>query len=72
MGVLGNLFGSVTARMVRLAVVAGVLLCAYLFVVEPAVQKTGDALHSGERRLVHCFKHSHQDVAGLARCTRRF
>jgi Tfp pilus assembly protein PilO len=72
MGVLRNLFGSVTRRMVRLAVVASILFCAYLFVVKPAIEKTGDAFHSGERHLVRCFKHNHQDVARLERCTRRF
>jgi hypothetical protein len=72
MDVLRNLFGNVTSGIVRLAVAAGILLCAYLFVIEPAIQKTGDAFHSGERHLVHCFKHSHQDVARLERCTRRF
>lgn len=72
MGVLRNLFGNVTRRMVRLAVIAGILFCTYLFIVKPAIQKTGDTLHSGERHLVHCFKHDHQDIARLERCTRRF
>jgi hypothetical protein len=72
MGVLRNLFGNVARRTIRLAVVAGILLCAYLFVVKPAIRKTGDTLHSGERHLVQCVKRNHQDVARLERCTRRF
>ena len=72
MGVLRNLFGNLTSGIVRLGVAVGILLCAYLFVVKPAIQKTGDTLHSGERHLVHCFKHNHQDIARLERCTRRF
>jgi hypothetical protein len=46
MGILRNLFGSVTSGIVRLAVVAGVLFLCYLFIVKPVLQKTGEAFHS--------------------------
>jgi hypothetical protein len=72
MGILRGLLGGLVWRIVRLAIVAGILFCAYLFVVKPAIQKTGDTFHSGERHLVNCFKHNHQDIAKLERCTKRF
>jgi hypothetical protein len=72
MGFLRNLVGNLTARAIRLGVAAGILVCAYLFIVKPAIENTGRTIHSGERHLVHCFKHNHQDVARLERCTRRF
>lgn len=68
MGFLGNL----TARVIRLALAAAILVCAYLFIVEPALQRAGHAIHSGERRLVECVKHANQDVEKIERCTRRF
>ncbi len=46
MDILRNLFGSVTNGIVRLAVAAGILFCAYLFIVKPVLKTTSDAIHS--------------------------
>jgi len=72
MGILRNLLGSVTSRLIRLAVAAGILFCAYLFIVKPALRTTGEAFHSGGQRLIHCIEHAHQDTGKLERCARRF
>ena len=44
MDILRNLFGSVTSGIIRLAVTAGVLFLAYLFIVKPVLQTTSDAI----------------------------
>jgi hypothetical protein len=44
MDLLRNLFGNVTARIVRLGVAAGVLFLCYLF--KPVLKTTTDAIHS--------------------------
>jgi hypothetical protein len=46
MDVLRNLFGNVTSGLIRLAVAAGILFCAYLFIVKPVLHTTEDAFHS--------------------------
>ena len=46
MDVLRNLFGNVTSGIIRLAVAAGILFCAYLFIVKPVLKETHDAIHS--------------------------
>jgi hypothetical protein len=43
MDVLRNLFGNVTSGIVRLAVTAGILFCAYLFIVKPVLDTTETA-----------------------------
>jgi predicted PurR-regulated permease PerM len=44
MDVLRNLFGNVTSGIVRLAVAAGILFCAYLFIVKPVLDTTNNAI----------------------------
>lgn len=46
MDVLRNLFGNVTSGIIRLAVAAGILFCAYLFIVKPVLKTTNDAIQS--------------------------
>jgi len=41
--VLRNLFGNVTSGIIRLAVAAGILFCAYLFIVKPVLDTTNEA-----------------------------
>jgi hypothetical protein len=44
--ILRNLFGNLTSGVIRLAVAAGILFCAYLFIVKPVLNTTEDAIHS--------------------------
>jgi hypothetical protein len=44
--ILRNLFGNLTSGVIRLAVAAGILFCAYLFIVKPVLQTTTEAIHS--------------------------
>ena len=46
MDILRNLFGNVTSGIIRLAVAAGILFCAYLFIVKPVLDTTDEAFHS--------------------------
>ncbi len=46
MDILRNLFGNVTNGIIRLAVAAGILFCAYLFIVKPVLHTSEEALHS--------------------------
>ena len=46
MDILRNLFGNVTNGIIRLAVAAGILFCAYLFIVKPVLDTTEEAFHS--------------------------
>jgi hypothetical protein len=46
MDILRNLFGNVTNGIIRLAVAAGILFCAYLFIVKPVLNTTEEAFHS--------------------------
>jgi hypothetical protein len=72
MAILRNVFGSLAARIIRLAVTAGILFCAYLFIVKPVLDTTEEAYHSSgldrigkslqdlgpriERQVKHSFK----------------
>lgn len=42
MDVLRNLFGNVTAGIIRLLVTVGILAAVYFFIVNPVLDKTGD------------------------------
>jgi hypothetical protein len=44
MDILRNLFGNVTSGIIRLAVTAGILFCAYLFIVKPVLDTTSEAI----------------------------
>ena len=46
MDILRNLFGNITSGIIRLAVAAGILFCAYLFIVKPVLDTTNEAFHS--------------------------
>jgi hypothetical protein len=46
MDILRNLFGNVTNGIIRLAVAAGILFCAYLFIVKPVLHASEEAFHS--------------------------
>jgi hypothetical protein len=46
MNILGNLFGSLTSGLIRLAVSAGILLLCYLFIVKPVLKTTDEAIKS--------------------------
>jgi hypothetical protein len=46
MDILRNLFGNLTSGIIRLAVAAGILFCAYLFIVKPVLDTTTEAIHS--------------------------
>ncbi len=72
MDILRNLFGNVTSGIIRLAVAAGILFLAYLFIVKPVLKTTDDAIHASgldqigkefrnlgpqiEREVKHSFK----------------
>jgi hypothetical protein len=43
---LRNLFGNLTSGIIRLAVTAGVLFLAYLFIVKPVLDTTNEAIKS--------------------------
>ena len=44
MDILRNLFGNLTSGIIRLAVAAGILFCAYLFIVKPVLDTTNEAI----------------------------
>lgn len=46
MNLLGNLFGSLTSGLIRLAVIAGALFLCYLFIVKPVLKTTDEAIKS--------------------------
>jgi hypothetical protein len=46
MEILRNLFGNVTSGIIRLAVTAGILFLAYLFIVKPVLNTTDHAIDS--------------------------
>jgi len=46
MDLLRNLFGSLTSGIIRLAVTAGVLFLAYLFILKPVLDTTNEAIRS--------------------------
>jgi hypothetical protein len=46
MDLLRNLFGSLASGIIRLAVTAGILFLAYLFIVKPILDTTNEAIRS--------------------------
>lgn len=46
MDILRNLFGSLTAGIIRLLVTVGILAAAYFFIVKPVLKTTNDAIKS--------------------------
>jgi hypothetical protein len=70
-----------TSSIIRLAILAGVLVLAYLLLLKPAIdsgEKTvNHSLHSLEhaaspRRLEHCLKRSEGNVEKMKRCATKF
>ncbi len=62
MDILRNLFGNVTSGIIRLAVAAGILFCAYLFLLKPVLDTANNAIDkSGFNKLGKSFE-SLQDL----------
>ena len=58
MDILRNLFGNVTSGIIRLAVTAGILFCAYLFIVKPVLDTTETAFEeSGINEIGKSLQH---------------
>jgi cell division protein ZapA (FtsZ GTPase activity inhibitor) len=70
-----------TSSIIRLAILAAILVAAYLLLLKPAIdsgeKKVRHTLHSLEKkaspqRLEHCIKHADGDVDKMKRCARLF
>jgi hypothetical protein len=70
-----------TSSIIRLAILAAILLAAYLLLLKPAIdsgeKEVDHTLHSLEKqaspkRLEHCIKHADGDLDKMKRCTRIF
>jgi hypothetical protein len=75
MFVLRTLFGSLFSGILRLAVLASLLVAAYLLLAKPLLDKADDAVkstRSGPQRVLHCVEHSGAEVKRVERCARRF
>jgi hypothetical protein len=51
MDLLRNLFGNLTSGIIRLAVTAGILFLAYLFIVKPVLKTTSDAIKTSNETI---------------------
>jgi hypothetical protein len=58
---LRNLFGNLTSGLIRLAVTAGILFCAYLFIVKPALDTTRDISKEANDSIQRSFRDSGVD-----------
>jgi hypothetical protein len=81
MALLLTPFRWMISSIIRLAIVAALLLAAYLLLLKPAIEsgeKTIDhSVHSLEKaasptRLKHCLVHADGDVKKIKRCATRF
>jgi cell division protein ZapA (FtsZ GTPase activity inhibitor) len=70
-----------TSSIIRLAVLAAILVAAYLLLLKPAIdsgeKSVSHSLHSLEKkaspeRLEHCIKRADGDLDKMKRCTRIF
>lgn len=70
-----------TSSIIRLAILAAILVVAYLLLLKPAIQggeqRVRHTLHSLEKtaspkRLGHCLGHAEGDVGRMKRCARLF
>jgi cell division protein ZapA (FtsZ GTPase activity inhibitor) len=70
-----------TSSIIRLAILAGILVAAYLLLLKPAIdsgeKSVRHTLHSLEqkanpKRLEHCLKHADGDLDKMKRCTQVF
>jgi hypothetical protein len=72
---LRSLFRGITSSILRLAILAGALVLAYLLVAKPLLDSAGDAVKATEsrpRKVIHCIGQSNGDVERIKRCTRHF
>jgi hypothetical protein len=72
---LRALFRSLTSSILRLAILAGVLVLAYVLVAKPLLDSAGEAVKATEsrpRKVIRCIGHSNGDVEQIKRCTKRF
>jgi hypothetical protein len=53
---LRNLFGSLASGIIRLAVTAGILFCAYLFIVKPALETTREISREANDSIQQSFR----------------
>lgn len=51
MDILRNLFGNLSAGIIRLLVAAGILAAAYFFIVKPVLHTTDNAINSANKSL---------------------
>jgi hypothetical protein len=58
---LRNLFGSLASGIIRLAVTAGILFCAYLFIVKPALETTREISREANDSIQQSFEGSGLD-----------
>ena len=70
-----------TSSIIRLAVLAGIIVAAYLLLLKPAIdsgeKSVSHSLHSLEKKaspkhLEHCIKKADGDVDKMKRCARLF
>jgi Tfp pilus assembly protein PilO len=59
MDVLRNLFGNVTAGIIRLLVTVGILAAAYFFIVKPTLETTKDISHEVNGNIQQSLKEAH-------------
>lgn len=55
MDILRNLFGSLSAGIIRLLVAVGILVAAYFFIVKPVLHTTDNAINSANKSLESSF-----------------
>ena|GEM_PF-3449687 len=75
MFLLRTLFRGLTSGILRLVVLAGVLVLAYLLVAKPLLDSANDAVKATEarpKRVIRCIGRAGGDVQRIQRCTRKF
>jgi hypothetical protein len=69
MDILRNLFGNLTSGLIRLAVMAGVLALAYVFIVKPVLKTTDEAFRTTNETLQKSFG-PHADLGDIGKTIR--
>ena len=65
MDILRNLFGNLTAGIIRLLVTVGILAAVYVFVVKPALDTTKEISHEANQSFEKSFQNSGlNDISG--------
>jgi hypothetical protein len=75
MFLLRALFRGLTSSILRLAILAGVLVLAYVLVAKPLLNSANDAVKATEsrpRKVIRCIDHSSADLKRIERCARHF